>query len=158
MNKLLSLVLLTLFLLVAAQISSDAQNAPKEKTTSLKGTVYREDKSHPVADALVLLLSDRKTEGKDNSVEARTDAEGNFVFESVEGGKYTVSIRTWYPLQDDVPCKLLMAKTKDKNSAVAVIKDQGKFVEQIFIKDFAVKSGKENVKDFDIACKSLFGG
>ena len=158
MNKLLSLVLLTLFLLVAAQISSDAQNTAKGKTTSLKGTVYREDKSHPVADALVLLLSDHKTEAKDRSVEARTDAEGNFVFESVEGGKYTVSIRTWHQTQDDVPCKLLIAKTRDKNSAVAVIQDQGKFVEQIFIKDFAVKSGKENVKDFDIACKSLFGG
>ena len=52
-------------------------------------------------------------------------------FESVEGGKYTVSIPTWYKSQDEVPCTLLLAKTK---------------------------GGKENVKDFDIACKSLFGG
>jgi hypothetical protein len=41
---------------------------------------------------------------------------------------------------------------------VTVLRDKGQFVEQIFIKDFAVKSGKENLKDFDIACKSIFGG
>ena len=158
MKRLLGIVLVTLILLIAAHISSDAQNTPRGKTTTFKGTVYRDDKSHPVADAVILLLSDHKTEGKDSSVEARTDAEGNFVFESVEGGKYTVSIRTWHKSQDDVPCKLLVAKTGDKNSAVAVIRDKEEFVEQIFIKDFAVKSGKENVKDFDITCKSLFGG
>lgn len=38
------------------------------------------------------------------------------------------------------------------------MKDQDQFVEQIFIKDFTIKGGKENVKDFDIACKSMFGG
>ena len=153
MKKLLGIVVVTL--LLAAQFSGVAQNA---KTTTFKGTVYREDKSHPVADAVILLLDDKKAGGKDRSVEAKTDAEGNFVFENVEGGKYTVSIRTWHKSQDDVPCKLLLARTKDKNSAVAVMQDRDKFVEQIFIKDFAVKGGKENVKDFDIACKSLFGG
>src|ERR1051325_2951943 len=154
----LSIFFVTLIMLVVAQISGDAQNQPKEKITSLKGTIYRDDKSHPVADAVILLLDENKSGGKDKSVEAKTDAEGKFAFESVEGGKYTVSIRTWHKSQEDVPCQLLVAKTKDKNSAVTVLRDKGQFVEQIFIKDFAVKSGKENLKDFDIACKSIFGG
>jgi hypothetical protein len=158
MTKLLSTALVTLILLVTTQISSDAQNSSKEKTTSLKGTVYRDDKDHPVADAVILLLDQNKTEGKEKTVETKTDAQGNFLFERVEGGRYTVSIRTWHKSQEDVPCKLLIAKTKDKNSAVAAVKDGDKFVEQIFIKDFAVKNGKENVKDFDITCKSVFGG
>lgn len=149
------IVLATLILLVAVQLSSNAQNAAKAKLTTFKGTVYREDKSHPVADAVILLLDENKSEGKDKSVEAKTDADGNFAFESVEGGKYTVSIRTWHKSQEDVPRKLLMAKTKDKNSVVTVVSEKDKFVEQIFIKDFAVKGGKENVKDFDIACKSV---
>src|SRR6185369_88958 len=152
------LALVALSLLVLTQIPGDAQNTAQGKMTIFKGTIYRDDKSHPVADAVILLLDDNKSEGKDKSVEAKTDAEGNFAFASVEGGKYTVSIRTWYKSQDDVPCKLLMARTREKNSAVAVIKDKDQFVEQIFIKDFSVKSGKENVKDFDIACKSMFGG
>jgi hypothetical protein len=52
---------------------------------------------------------------------------------------------------------LLIAKTKDKDSTVMVARDKDKFVEQIFIRGFSVKAGKENVKDFDIACKGMFG-
>jgi uncharacterized Zn ribbon protein len=159
MKKLLTTVLATLILLVASQVSGDAQNAAKEKTTSLKGTVYRDEKDHPVADAVILLLDDQNKKGaKDKSVETKTDAQGNFVFESMEGGKYTVSIRAWHKTKEEAPCKLLIAKTKDKNSTVVVFPDGDKFVEQIFIKDFAVKGGKENLKDFDITCKNAFGG
>lgn len=139
-------------------ISGDARNDAKDKTATLKGRVYRKDKDHPVADAVIVLLDDKKSDKQDNSVEARTDVQGNFVFEKVAEGKYTVSIRTWHNVQEDVPCRLLMAKTNDKDSSVVVLKDKDKFVEQVFIKGFSVKAGKENVKDFDIACKGLFGG
>lgn len=67
-----------------------------------------------MADAVILLLDENKREIKDKSVDAKTDAEGNFAFENVEGGKYTVSIRTWYKSQDDVHCKLLLAKRRIK--------------------------------------------
>jgi hypothetical protein len=49
-----------------------------------------------------------------------------------------------------------MAKTADKNSAVMVARDKDKFVQQVFIKGFAIKAGKEIAKDFDFACKSMF--
>ena len=158
MKKLLSLIFVIAVLFFVAQISGDAQNKSKDKTVALKGRVYREDKDHPVADAVIVLLDAKKSDEKDNSVEAKTDAQGNFVFEKVMEGKYTVSIRTWHKSQEDVPCQLLMAKTKDKDSSLAVLKDKDKFVEQVFIKGFSVKAGKENIKDFDIACKSMFGG
>ncbi|HKO45880.1 MAG TPA: carboxypeptidase-like regulatory domain-containing protein [Pyrinomonadaceae bacterium] len=123
----------------------------------MKGRAYREDKSRPVADAVIVLLDEKKSDQKDNSVESKTDAQGNFVFEKVVEGKYTVSIRTWHKSQEEAPCQLLMAKTRDKNSTVIIGRDKDKFVEQIFIKGFSVKAGKENLKDFDIACKGMFG-
>jgi hypothetical protein len=50
-----------------------------------------------------------------------------------------------------------MAKTSDKDSSVMVARDKDKLVQQVFIKGFAIKSGKDLVKDFDFACKSMFG-
>lgn len=157
MKKALSLIFALSLLFLASQVSGDARNKSKGKTATLKGRVYREDKDHPVADAVLVLLDEKKSKDRDNSVEAKTDAQGDFVFENVAEGKYTVSIRTWHNSQEDVPCQLLMAKTKDKDSMVIVARDKDKFVEQIFIKGFPVKAGKENVKDFDIACKRMFG-
>jgi hypothetical protein len=158
MKKRLSSIFVIAALFSIVQISGDAQNNSKDKTAAFKGRVYREDKDHPVADAVIVLLDEKKSDKKDNSVEAKTDAQGYFLFEKVVEGKYTVSIRTWHKTQEDVPCQLLMAKTKDKDSSLVVLKDEDKFVEQVFIKGFSVKSSKENVKDFDIACKSMFGG
>lgn len=157
MKKPLSIIFIIAVLFSVSQMSGDARNRSKDKTAPLKGRVYREDKDHPVADAVILLLDEKKSGEKDNSVEAKTDAQGNFVFERVAEGKYTVSIRTWHSSQEDVPCQLLLAKTKDKGSSVIVAQDKDKFVEQIFIEDFSVKSGKEMVRDFDIACKGIFG-
>ena len=103
------------------------------------------------------MLDEKKSEKADNSVETKSDTEGNYVFEKVVPGKYTVSIRAWYAAQEDAPCQLLMAKTSDKNSTVMVARDKDEFVQQVFIKGFAIKGGKDLVKDFDFACKSMFG-
>jgi hypothetical protein len=157
MRKFLSIVFVIAVLFSLSSIPGDAENKSKDKFAVLKGRVYREDKDHPVADALIVLLDDKKPGAEGNSVEAKTDAQGNFVFEKVTEGKYTISIRTWHNSQEDVPCQLLLAKTKDKDSSLVVMKDKDKFVEQIFIKGFSVKAGKEVVRDFDIACKGMFG-
>ena len=101
-------------------------------------------------------MDEKKSEKKDDSLQTQTDETGNYTFEKVRGGKYTVSIRTWHKSQEEVPCQLLMAKTKDKDSTVAVMKDKESFVEQIFIKGFSVKGDKDVVRDFDIACKGMF--
>src|SRR5829696_7359083 len=117
MKKPLTIAFATVILLCTASISGNSQ------TTTFKGKVYRGDKDHPVADAVILMLDQKKTAKKDTGVEAKTDADGNFVFESLAGGKYMVSIRTWHKTQKLVPCQLLLAKTNDKNSTVAVLQD-----------------------------------
>jgi hypothetical protein len=125
------------------------------KPASVEGSIYRGDKSHPVSGALIILLDDRHS-GEGPST--KTDENGNYRFPNVSEGRYTISIRTFYDRQEDAPCHLLMAKTKDKNSTVLVLKDdQGKFVEQVFVKDFSVKGGKAITRDLDIACSSMFG-
>lgn len=127
------------------------------KESIVKGTVYRGDKSHPVSGAAIILLDERKSQNSDHSVDTKADENGRYQFPSVAESHYTVSIRTWYDRQEDVPCQLLVAKTKDKNSTVMAFQDQGKYVEQVFIRGFSVKGGKDMEKDFDIACSSMFG-
>jgi len=153
LNRLLlsGLVLISL-VGVGASFADDAQ-----KTVSVKGKIFRSDTKEPIANALIVLLDEKKSDKHENSVEAHTDEQGNYVFEKVVPGKYTVSIRAWYTRQEDAPCKLLMAKTAEKDSTVVVARDKNQFVQQVFIKGFSVKSGKELVKDFDFGCKSMFG-
>jgi len=157
MKKLLYSILLLTWMLSFTSVTGNARSESKKKTSTIKGTIYRNDKDHPVADAVIRLLDEKKSDKRDNSVQTTTDAHGNFFFEAVNKGKYTVSIRTWYNSPEEVPCQLLMARTKDKDSVVIVVKESDKYVEQIFIKGFTVKEGKEMVRDFDIACESMFG-
>jgi hypothetical protein len=128
----------------------------KLKTASIKGKVLRSDTNEPIANALIILMDEKRSDQHDNSVEARADEHGNYTFQNVPNGKYTVSIRAWYKKQEDAPCQLLIAKTRDKNSTVMVVSEKDRFVQQLFIKGFSVKAGKEIVKDFDFACKSMF--
>jgi hypothetical protein len=127
------------------------------KDSVVRGAVFRGDKSHPASGAVIILLDEKKTQNSNNSVDTKADNTGNYRFASVAEGRYTVSIRTWYDRQEDVPCQLLMAKTKDKDSTVVVLQDGSKTVEQIFIRGFSVKGGKDMEKNFDIECKSMFG-
>lgn len=126
------------------------------KTVSMTGKVFRSDTNQPIANAVIVLLDEKRTNSQDNSVDTKTDDQGSYSFSNVVAGVYTVSIRAWYPSQEDAPCQLLMAKTADKNSSVVVARDKDKFVQQVFIKGFAIKAGKEITKDFDFACKSMF--
>jgi hypothetical protein len=144
----------TMALLIVLTASSLAGDQPK--TTSMKGKVFRSDTNHPIANAQIVLLNEKKSDKQDNSVDTKTDDQGNYFFPNVAAGMYTVSIRAWYPTQEDAPCQFLMAKTADKNSSVVVARDKDKFVQQVFIKGFAIKAGKEITKDFDFACKSMF--
>lgn len=128
----------------------------KPKTASLKGKVFRSDNNERIPNALIILLDEKESDKHANSLEARTDDQGNYNFASVPAGKYTVSIRAWYKTSEEAPCQLLMAKTADKNSSVLVARDKDGFMQQVFIKGFAIKAGKELVKDFDFACTSFF--
>ena len=147
-----SIIIVTV--LVVLSVSSFAGDQPK--TSNMKGKVFRSDTNEPIANAHIILLDEKKSDKKDNSIDTKTDEQGNYSFPNVAAGTYTVSIRAWYPKQEDAPCQLLAGKTADKNSAVFVGADKDKFVQQVFIKGFSIKAGKEIVKDFDFMCKGLF--
>ena len=151
-RKLITLVALMLLMSALSQ----ANDQPK--TSSLKGQVFLSDPKQPVANATIILLDEKKSDKQDRSIDTKTDDQGNYSFPEVAAGTYTVSIRAWYATQEDAPCKLLLAKTADKNSTVMVARDKDRFVQQVFIKGFSVKAGKELTKDFDLTCKSMFGG
>src|SRR5260370_6993662 len=59
-----------------ASLIMNAQPARGKKTVTLKGTIFRGDRQHPVANALILLMNAKESEGQGSSVEAKTDAGG----------------------------------------------------------------------------------
>ena len=138
-------------------MSSLSEATDKTKTSSLKGKIFLSETKQPLANASIILLDEKKSEKQDRSVEAKTNDDGNYSFPEIAAGTYTVSIRAWYVTQEEAPCKLLMAKTADKNSTVMVVREKDRFVQQVFIKGFSIKAGKEMTKDFDVTCKSMFG-
>src|SRR5260370_34275278 len=133
----------------------NAQPSRGKKTVTLKGIIFRGDKQHPVANALILLMNAKESEGQGSSVEAKTDAGGAYRLDAVPEGKYRVSIRTWYDSQEQVPCKLTAAKTKDNNSTVAVFMENGRYVEQVFIGAWSIKAGKETTRHLGLGGKRL---
>jgi hypothetical protein len=149
--------LITLAALVLAT-SALSQATDQPKTTSLKGKVFLSNTKQPVDNASIIFLDEKRSDKQDRSVETKTDEQGNYSIPEIAAGSYTVSIRAWYPTQEEAPCQLLMAKTAEKNSTVTVARDKGRFVQQLFIKGFSIKAGKEMTKDFDFTCKSMFGG
>jgi hypothetical protein len=140
--------------------AGDAREAKKEKDASFSGRVFRSDTKAALAKVKVELWDEKKSGKKeDNSQETVTDAEGKFSFATVKPGKYTISIQAPFEPDETVPCQFLMGKIDEPNSTLLVItQDDGKRVEQVFIKGFNFKEGKEVKKEFDLVCKSLFGG
>lgn len=149
--------LLTLFIFAFLLFSASISAQKKEKIAVFKGKVMRSDTKQPVAKVKISLLNEKKSEKQDNLVETETDEEGNFIFNGLKVGKYTISIRAVFDKEEDVPCQLLMGKINEPNSQLLVLTEGKQKVEQIFIKGFSVKAGKEINKEFDLVCKSLFG-
>jgi hypothetical protein len=155
MRRTISQMLSILGVLVVT-FSPLALGGEQTKTTSMKGKVFRSDTNQTIPNASIVLLDEKKSEKQDNSIDTKSDDQGNYSFENVVAGVYTVSIQAWYPTKEDAPCQLLIAKTVDKNSTVMVAREKDKFVQQVFIKGFSIRSGKEFTKNFDFACKSMF--
>jgi len=149
---------LALFCAAALFVPRDASPQEKKKTATLSGTIYRGEKQHPVANALIVLTTEQKVRDERIPIrlEARSDASGAYRFDDLIGSKYQVTIRTVFQSAEEVPCKLRPARSKDPDSIVTVAEEDGKHVEQLLITHFPVKSGKPMVKDFDLECLSVF--
>ena len=115
----LPVILMGLF--VAPNIEQAEGN--KKKTSSLEGTILCGDKEYPAANIVIILLNETKIKARDSSIETKTDANGNYVFNSVKAGRYTVSFR----LRPDSQA-------------------------QVFMTGFIIRGGKKITKNFAIAC------
>ncbi len=138
-------------------VSAQDLNQKKEKVAVLKGKIMRSDTKEPVSNVKILLIDENKSEKQDNSVQTETDKTGGFLFNELKAGKYTISIRAYFDNEEDVPCRLLLGKIDEPNSQLLILTEKNQKIEQIFIKGFSVKAGKEINKEFDLVCKSLFG-
>jgi hypothetical protein len=161
----------------------NAQDKSKDKAASFKGKVFRSDTQQPFANVRVVLTDEKKSAKRDNSLETQTDAEGNFSVDRVVAGKYTFTVRVEFEKEADVPCKVNLPKLGGDNSDpmmaaisqalsqnvsvnyevkngkdklfISVKPENKKFVEQLQIKNFAVKANENITREFDLVCEGL---
>src|SRR5260370_9470587 len=87
----------------SASLVMNAQPSRGKKTVTLKGIIFRGDKQHPVANALILLMNAKESEGQGSSVEPTTDAASAYRLDAVPEWKDRVSIRPCSDSQAQVP-------------------------------------------------------
>ena len=136
------------------KIQTQIREEVKSKVGSFKGRVVLKDTNKPVAGASVTFIDEERSNTRDNSEQLKTDSEGNYSVRLLPG-KYTITIVAGYKTQDEAPCKLLLGKTSDKDSAVVVVSGNVGVEQRVVIKNFVVKAGDDLVKDFDFSCKSI---
>jgi hypothetical protein len=126
-----------------------------DKTTSFKGRVARSDLLQPVADALVSMVYEGKANENSPPPEMRTNANGEFNFESLPPGKYTIQVKIWFDRPEQIPCHdTLAATTREKDSSVVVMPDGDRTLQRVLLSGIKLKAGQLLSKEIDIVCKN----
>jgi hypothetical protein len=129
----------------------------QEKAVVLKGKIFRSDTGQSIPNATILLNDGQKKAAESLPIQAQTDAKGEYIFEHLNVGKYTATIKVSYQRRDDAPCQQLAGKTAEKDSSVLVMPEGAGFLLRVYIDGVKIKGGKIALRDFDIACTSQFG-
>jgi len=144
-----------IFILLIAVVSvTTAQSNPG---SVLKGKVFLTDKEHPVVGAMIFLIPIIDSKKGPEIAAVKTDDHGDYEFKNVPEGKYTISIKSYYKKQEDLPCKFLLAKTRNPVLALVVMQEKGQYVQHVMSDEFSIKGTKEVVKNFDVTCTQAFG-
>ena len=154
--RLMALQIALLVLTPATPSPATGTPQKERKVSTLRGVVFRGEKSQTVANAQIFLLTFQGRDQEEEKYDTKTDAAGAYRFENLPGGKYRITIRVAHATREQVPCKLRAAKTSDQNSVVSVIPENEQYIEQIFIDGYSIKSGREIEKDFDLQCRPMF--
>ncbi len=155
MKNLGSFAMLMLLCSFATVNLAGQQASSKAELGIIKGKVFRSDMNEPISNSYILLMQDKDSSAEVEHFDVRTDENGNYHFNNIPTGKYTVSIYAWFSKKSDAPCQ---------NSSKAKIVDKGKvkvewqyksnaFMEIVTIKGFSVEGNREMVKNFDLVCK-----
>jgi hypothetical protein len=84
---------LSVVILLLVTLGASSPGIDNDKTTSMKGKVFRSDTNQPIANAQIVLLDEKKSDKQDNSIDTKTDGQGNYSFPTVASGVYTVHSR-----------------------------------------------------------------
>jgi hypothetical protein len=126
-----------------------------DKTASCKGRVVRSDVQKPVADALVSIVLEGKSNEDIKPPEMRTNANGEFSFENLPPGKYTIQVKIWFDRPEQLPCyDTLAATTRDKDSSVIVMPEGNRTLQRVLLSGIKLKAGQPLTREIDIVCKT----
>jgi hypothetical protein len=131
----------------------NAQRAISNPGT-LTGKIFRSDTNVPISNSYILLMQETEKRVEAQHFDTRTDDNGNYCFNDIPAGKYTVSIYSWYRNRADVPCAdSADAKTDEGHVTVEWQWKSNAFMEIVTIKGFAIDNDQDIPKDFDLACR-----
>jgi hypothetical protein len=146
------------------------QTAGRDKSSTITGRVFRSDTNESIASCLIVLVPEEDSGARAQGFglrgfpsgerfDLRTDEKGNYLFNNLPAGRYTVSLYAWFGNKVDVPCQDSSdARTADGGSVIIDWDWKSKFREFITIKGFSIRADRELVlhktqKDFDLLCK-----
>jgi hypothetical protein len=124
-----------------------------EKYAVFSGRIFRSDTNDGIPNVRLALIDDQKSKKQNKSVSSKTDENGNFRFDFVIPGKYTLGIIAFFDKEDDVPCKFIKGISEEPNSKIVVYTENNKWVETFFIKKIEFRAGMQVTKDYNLVCK-----
>ncbi len=150
--------LLAMFMLLGSFATGNLkgqQESGKVGSGIVKGKVFRSDTNEAIPNSYILITREKGSPSQVEHFDLRTDDNGDYRFQNVPAGKYTVSIYAWFPKKNDVPCRNFSeAKTVDDGKVIVEWQHKSDaFMEIVTIRGFSVESNQEKVKDFDLLCK-----
>ena len=131
------------------------QEYSKVESGIIKGKVFRSDTNESISNSYILLMQEKESPTQVEHYDLRTDENGDYRFNNIPAGKYTISIYAWFSKKNDVPCQNgSEARTVDNGKVKVEWQHKSEaFMEIVTIKGFSVEGGQEKVKNFDLACK-----
>ncbi|HBB97013.1 MAG TPA: hypothetical protein DC054_16665 [Blastocatellia bacterium] len=150
----IAVVALLLVTITNIVFRANAQLVASEAAT-LGGRVFRSDTNVAITNAYILLMQEKERRAEAKHFDIRTDADGKYRFTNIPGGKYTVSIYSWYRDRSDVPCgDSPDAKTADGGHVtVEWQRKSDAFVEIVTITGLSIETDHETTKDFNVTCR-----
>lgn len=131
-----------------------------DESGTLTGRAFRSDTNESISNCYILLMQEKDSRERAEHFYLRTDEKGNYIFNDIPAGRYTVSLHAWFPKSTDVPCQNSPeAKTADDGSVTVEWQRKSEaFMEVVTIKGFSVTADQDlvrhkTVKDFDLLCK-----
>ena len=127
--------------------------ALQQQEVSIKGKVFRSDTNQLLSNVEVDLLDEEQINRSPKNMATVTNVSGEYSFENVKPGKYTIVVSMKYEKEKDLPCGKEVDRFINDRIGVTSWRDKELFLQHGVTPKFSVSAGNQIIKNFDFSCK-----